>query len=510
VPLNLLLAAASAVLLILAFPHFDIAWLAPFALAPLATALAREGRALRRFALGWVAGIVYWAGACYWIQFVLAVHGGMAGWAAWLGFVIFALYKGLHLAVFAVPAGWLMGRRWAVLTVPALWVAVESTHGRFGFAWLALGNAGVNMSVPARLAPITGVYGISFAFAMMGTAVALVALRRPRIELAPLLVLLLVAALPRLPDPERGTETAVLVQPDISETADWTPAWVDQMHRRMLTLSLRAALSAPKPPQLIVWPEAPLPLYYYRDAAFRSELEALARRTGAYLLVNVTPYTADGAPLNSALLLSPEGRPLGRYDKMNLVVFGEYVPKPFKALVDKVSSEGGDFAPGERQVVLPAGAHRIGAFICYESVFPDFVRRFANQGSELLVNISNDGWYGRSAARDQHLEIVRMRAAENRRWILRATNDGITATIDPAGRVYRNLPSYQASAIQTSFSYKHEVTFYSRYGDWFVWLCTALAATGLAEALRKRAWKKVGYSQLRCGKDLKVFRPAHR
>ena len=270
---------------------------------------------------------------------------------------------------------------------------------------------------------------------MMGTAVALVALRRPRIELAPLLVLLLAAALPPLPEAQRGNQTAVLVQPDISESAEWTPAWVDRMHQRMLSLSLRAALSTPERPKLIIWPEAPLPLYYYRDAAFRSELQDLARRTNAYLLVNVTPYTVDGAPLNGALLLSPEGRPLGRYDKMNLVTFGEYVPRPFKALVDKVSSESSDFAPGEKQVVLPAGDHKIGAFICYESVFPDFVRRFAKQGAEVLVNISNDGWYGRSAAREQHLEIVRMRAAENRRWILRATNDGITATVDPAGRV---------------------------------------------------------------------------
>ncbi len=491
---NLLLAAASALLLVLAFPHFDIASLAPFALAPLLIAVARARTRREQVLAGWFAGIAYWAGTCYWIHYVLAVHGGMAEWAAWLGFVVFSVYKALHMAVFALVAGLLIGRPWAVVSVPALWVAIERTHGAFGFAWLALGNAGVDMSLLSRLAPYTGVYGISFAFAMMATAVALVVLRRPRVELAPLAALLLLALLPQLPQAQRPTEAAVLVQPNIPETASWTPQWVGEMRNRMLALSVRASLASPlEAPRLIVWPEAPLPLYYYQDAAFRTEVNGLARRSGSYLLLNVTPYTASGAPLNSALLISPEGQPLGRYDKMNLVVFGEYVPRLFRSLVEKVSSEaGGDFAPGEHQVVLPAGSHRIGAFICYESVFPDFVRRFANSGADLLVNISNDGWYGRTAARDQHLKIVRMRAVENRRWILRATNDGITATIDPAGRVYRNLPSYEDAAARTGYSYVQDVTFYSRHGDWFVWVCAALAAVALVDALRGYLWRTGG------------------
>jgi apolipoprotein N-acyltransferase len=179
---------------------------------------------------------------------------------------------------------------------------------------------------------------------------------------------------------------------------------------------------------------------------------------------------------------------VGRYDKMNLVPFGEYVPWPFHALVAKVSTENGDFAAGARQVTLPAGRHRIGAFICYESVFPDFVRRFARDGAGLLVNISNDGWYGDSAARDQHLEIVRMRAAENRRWILRATNDGITATIDPAGRLSRGLPPYIQGAARTGYSWIAATTFYGRHGDWFVLLCALIAAAGLvAHSLARRA-----------------------
>ena len=119
--------------------------------------------------------------------------------------------------------------------------------------------------------------------------------------------------------------------------------------------------------------------------------------------------------------------------------------------------------------------HKIGAFICYESVFPNFVRKFAAGGAEVLFNISNDGWFGKSAAREQHLEIVRMRAAENRRWILRSTNDGITATIDSAGRVRGTVPSYVQATSYTGFNYTSEQTLYTRWGDWFPAVCATLA-----------------------------------
>ncbi len=476
--LNFLLAFLTAVLLILAFPRFDLAWLAPVALAPLLAALAREHRHGRRFLLGYLAGFVYWAGTCYWIQFVLYHHGGLGAVASWAGFVVFALIKALHMAVFALLAGVVISRFWAIVAVPALWVAIERTHAPLGFAWLALGNAGSDMGVPLRLAPYTGVYGLSFVFAMLGAALALVLLRRPRRQLIPLLVLGVLYFLPRMPEARRGAETAVLVQPNLSETADWTEEWVRGAHRRLVTLSESAA-GQDEAPFLIVWPEAPAPIYYSEDGRLREMVNALARRTGSYVLLNTVPHTPEGAPLNSALLVSPAGEPVGRYDKIYLVPFGEFVPRVF-GFIRKISTEAGDFAPGEKLVTLPAGDRRIGAFVCYEVVFPHLVRRFAEAGAELLVNISNDGWYGWTAARDQHLKIARMRAAENRRWLLRATNNGITATIDPGGRVYRHLPSFVEGAARTGFSFIEEQTLYSRYGDWFVWLCAAAALASLA------------------------------
>jgi apolipoprotein N-acyltransferase len=475
--LNLLLALASAGLLILVFPRFELVWLAPAALTPLLAAVAREPRGARRFLLGWAAGIVYWFGVCYWIQFTLAVHGGMGEIEAWAVFCLFAAAKALHMGVFAWLAGFPMRRWWAVPAVAALWVAVEATHGSLGFAWLALGNAGIDMQVPMRLAPITGVYGLSFVFAATAAALALTLLRRPRKEVAWLLALPLLFLLPRMPAAAPGHETALLVQPDISETEQWTLESVDAMQREQVALTLNAAVrDLDRPPAIVVWPEVPAPLYYEEDPRFQSRVDDLARTLHAYLLIGVVSHTSAGEPLNSALLISPDGGMVDRYDKVNLVPFGEFVPWPFGSLVDKISTEAGDFAAGDRVVISPvASGHAIGAFICYESVFPNFVRKFAAGGAEVLFNISNDGWFGHSAARRQHLSIVRMRAAENRRWILRSTNDGITATIDSAGRLRRALPLSVEATSHTAFDYISQKTFYTRWGDWFPWLCASLA-----------------------------------
>jgi apolipoprotein N-acyltransferase len=474
---NWLLAATSGFLLVLVFPKFDFAFLAPFALTPLIIAAARESHWRRRFGLGYLAGLIYWCGVNYWIQFVLNVHGGTGPTLGWAVFALFCLVKALHLGAFTLLAGWAMRLPWAAIAVPAVWVAIEWTHGPLGFAWLDLGNAGIDMSIPLRLAPITGVYGLSFLFALMATAMALASLRRPRLQLAPLLLILVPFAMTPLPEEHRGSASAVLVQPNIPDDEVWTPASFEQTVQRLELLSTVASNDPARQPDLLVWPEVPAPFYENTP-----EMAKAARRAGkdgrTFLLSGVVGRAEDGQPLNSAALWSPDGSEVSRYDKVNLVPFGEFVPWPLGYLAHKISTEAGDFKPGTEVVVSHENGRRIGTFICYESVFPRFIRQFVLQGAEALFNLSNDSWFGRSAARHQHLKIVRMRAAENRRWILRATNDGITVAIDPAGRVAREAKSFEAVSVRVNFDYRSDTTFYTRWGDWFVALCAVIAACG--------------------------------
>lgn len=475
-PLSLL----TAVLLVLLYPRFDLTFLAPFALSPMLYAMAREPRGSRRFLAGWAAGVVYWAGVCYWIQYVLAAHAGLNTPTAWFAFALFAVLKGLHMAVFAWLAGFVMPAPWAVPAVAALWVGIERTHGPFGFTWLTLGDAGTDMSLPMRLAPMVGVYGLSFGFAMLAAAIALIALRRPRIQLVPLAALLVLYVLPPLPEPEPGSQSAAIVQPNISETEEWTTVSAERMRQRLLIRSTEEAIrpGAPKP-ELILWPEVPAPIYYDADPQFREQTAQLARLTGAWFLFGTVAHTRKGEPLNSAAMVAPAGNLVDRYDKMFLVPFGEFVPKIF-SFVNKISSETGDFAEGSRIVVFPVGDHKVATFICYESAFPHLVRQFANSGAGLFVNLSNDGYFGDRAAREQHLKMVRMRAAENRRWIVRSTNNGITSSIDPAGRVVTVLPSWKELTGRLPYSYEQSRTPYTASGDWFAWGCLGI---GLAAAL---------------------------
>jgi apolipoprotein N-acyltransferase len=324
---------------------------------------------------------------------------------------------------------------------------------------------------------------------MMATALALALLRRPRLELMWLLLLPLLGFLPPMPPASRGQDTAVLVQPNVSESEQWTQESVRRTEEQLAALTERSAqIQSSRPPSIAVWPEIPAPFYYYDDPRYRTLMNDVARATHAYLLIGDVSHDPDGRLFNSATLISPQGVPISRYDKVNLVPFGEFVPWPF-GFANKISTEVGDFSPGHQVVVSPVGGHKMGTFICYESVFPNFVRRFARDGAEALFNISNDGWFGNSAARQQHLTIVRMRAAENRRWILRSTNDGITGTIDPAGRVRGTLPLYTQATSYTGFNYIADQTFYTKHGDWFPWLCAVVAAgclvVGSYEARRK-------------------------
>lgn len=478
--LNLALAALTGIFLTAIHPRWDLTLLAPFAIAPLVYALKREWVPKYRFLLGYIAGLLFWASVNHWIHFVISVHGKLGEGLGAIGFLMFVLLRAIPLGFFGLLGGVLIQRRLAVITIPALWVAIERLPWLFNYTWLHLGNAGIDMSLPMRLAPVTGVYGLSYVFAMLGTAVALVALSRPRRELLPVTALLVLPVLPPLPIPEKPGLSAVAVQPNIPERDDWTEAQARTTQRAMERMSAESVFAPGQPrSDLILWPEVPAPLYYFTDTPFRENVNNLARLTRTPVLIGTVAQDRAGAPLNSALLISPAGEPSGRYDKMFPVPFGEYIPFPFKGILGTIASEAGDFEAGTRVVIFDASAARVGAFICYESAFPSLVRRFTAAGATVLANLSNDGYFGGASAREQHLSLVRMRAAENRRWILRATNDGITASVDPAGRIVENLPPYRELAGRLPFSIRSDHTAYVKFGDVFAWGCLGIAAVAL-------------------------------
>jgi apolipoprotein N-acyltransferase len=478
------LAALSGLLLVLIQPGASFTFLTPIALAPILLAVANEPSGRQRLLLGWLAGVLQWGGMCYWIRDTLAQHGGMGAAGAALLFVGFALVKGLHLAVYAWLAGWLFGVRWAAPALALLWVGLERTHGELGFTWLLLGNAGIDMGIPMRLAPVTGVYGVSFVFALMSATLVTWHLRRERILLAWAVPLLGLYLLPALPDVKAGDMNAAVVQPNLPEDARMTDAQLHEVYDKIARRTVEEALAPGKPrASLVLWPEVPASLYYESDMPFQAQANSIARLSRAPFLFGTVRFQKDGNPFNTAQLLTATGDPAGTYDKMRLVPFGEFVPPIFNLVVDKVSAEAGIFQPGQAMKVFATPGGRLGVFICYESAFADHVRAITNQGADVLVNLTNDGYFGRSAARAQHLNLARMRAAENARWLLRPTNDGYTVSIDPAGRVIDELTPYRTATGRLQYATAFSTTAYTRWGDLFAWSALGL---GLASLLAAR------------------------
>jgi apolipoprotein N-acyltransferase len=245
----------------------------------------------------------------------------------------------------------------------------------------------------------------------------------------------------------------------------------------------------PTHPDLVVWPESPAP-FDETDPRFLPSMAALAQRVQAPLVVGGIGEDVSAGQLqdyyNSALVIGADGQRVGRYDKIHLVPFGEYIPfQQYLTFAHKLTGRVSTFSRGDERKVFRLNGHRYGIFICYESVFADEVREFAELGAEVLVNISDDGWYGDTSAPWQHLNMVRMRAIENRRWILRDTNTGVTAVIDPEGRVRQSIPRHQLGELPVQYGFRSDITYYTLHGDVFAWACAILGLGAVGWSARQ-------------------------
>ncbi len=526
-----LLCLLSALLQVLIFPLPRLYVLCWVALVPLLVALLRTcapevlqldaagtrllpARPWQGFLLGYACGIVWYAGTCYWVFATMRQYGGVNVAMSALLLLLFCMAAGLGHALF----GWCFAllassqgsmRRYALALAPVFWVAVELTRTHLiDFSWNLLGTVQVDNVPMARIATVTGVYGISFEIVLVNAALATALLlprgRRTRMLTITLAVAILLQAGRWLPqDPSPADHRVILVQENVPvmENAPWTVEYFQQSMREFGDLSLTAPVSGIRP-DLVVWPESPAP-FFTRDPLFREALSNVARQSQAWMVVgsigvgshlnasmgdpmDASMHSAGGsdAVYNSAVLVSSAGEWVSRYDKVRLVAFGEYVP--FRQLfffADSLTKEVGTFEHGVSREPLRAGDKRLGVFICYESVFPDDVRQFAANGAQVFVNISNDGWYGDSGAWAQHLQQARMRAVENNRWLLRDTNTGLTAAIDPLGRVVASIPRKARSRLEAPYALIDDTTFFARHGSWFAGACAIISLVALAAAV---------------------------
>jgi apolipoprotein N-acyltransferase len=373
------------------------------------------------------------------------------------------------------------------------------SHLFTGFPWENLGYSQYSWLSFIQIADIAGVSGISFVLVLSNCFLFLLLLDRRGKGLTRLLSLLLLVGLVltvygygrwRLDSLEANSSPSIkiaLVQGNIAQDTKWDPAFQQATLKKYLRLTREAVKQEP---DLVVWPETATPFYFQSDFKSRKIIIQEMQKLKKPLLFGSPAYRRKGERLrlyNRAYLLNNLGQVSGYYDKIHLVPFGEYVPlKRILFFVNKLVQAAGDFASGDSGVVLELPPARMGVLICYESIFPELSRDLVDSGANLLINITNDAWFGRSSAPYQHLSMAVMRTVENRVPMARSANTGITAFIDARGQIHQPTGLFEEATILSTVKLGHGKTIYRHYGYWFAWSCLAITILVFGYGLLRR------------------------
>lgn len=481
---RLFFAVASGIALAFSFPNYNLPLLAWIAVALLM--LAAIGTRSRDAALfGFINGALFYPLSLPWIATVMQQYGNNINWLTAAGILaLMTLAGALFPLVFAVLVARVSKRNIAMACTlaPFLWVVLEFGRANLpiiGFPWNLLGYAASSNLAFVQLTSLTGIYGLSLLIAAFNASLAWMFVspsgKSRRIAVGAAVTLVVIAIFgERFVPRAKPDHIAHLVQTNLPQEETYPSNWMQIHATDMAQLESVSIQAARQKPGLIVWPEVPAP-FSLQDPQFAAIADQIARESGQDFLVGVVDWSGgvrfQGNASNSAVLLDPSGQRQFTYDKIHLVPFGEYVPlRKYLFFAHSLIDSIGDFTPGREYSVglLPGG--RFSVFICYEAIFSSEIRRFAKNGAQLLINISNDGWFGRSSAPAQHVMMARVRAVENHRWLLRCTNTGFTVDVDPYGRIVAQYPRFTRGQLDAPYGFRSDLTPYTRFGDWLAWL----------------------------------------
>jgi apolipoprotein N-acyltransferase len=495
-----ILSLLSGILLALSFPNFDLEFLAWFAFVPLLYAAEGKGP-LQGLMLGFVMGFVSFLGTLYWIIVAVHTYGNIPLVPSAMILLLLIGYLSLYPATFGFFHRLLQNRFGfqAIILLPLLWVALEYLRSFFltGFPWDMLGHTQY-LNLPfIQMADITGVYGLSFAILWVNVTIYLILHHwtkkvfpyREMLVAVMIVVGILVYGYIRMGKVDQQTSQQPplkvgLAQGNIDQSIKWDESFQKQTLKIYEDLSLRLG---EEKPDLIIWPETATPFFFQDAREYQPVVLNIPRNTGAFLLFGTPTYKIEDRKVrhyNSAYLVSPDGDIAGKYDKIHLVPFGEYVPlMRFLFFVESLGEGIGNFRSGQEifNFTLPRG--KFGVVICFEIIFPDLCRQFVKKGANFLVTITNDAWFGRTSAPYQHFNQAVFRAVENRVFVARAANTGISGFIDPKGKILKQGEIFKQEAINGTIRLMRERTFYTEYGDVFAWICSAVSILLVGYAL---------------------------
>jgi apolipoprotein N-acyltransferase len=480
----------SGLLLTAAFPPWSSGWIAWFSLVPLFKAL--EGQSpYRAFRLGLAAGVVHYLTLVYWIVVVLGRYGNLHPAASGGILILLCLYLALYLGLFSLITRLLEGARFLPLFLAAGWVSLEyaRTHLVTGFPWCLLGYTQHDRLSLIQSADLTGVYGLSFLIVLVNATLYLLIFKRrggffkrQALITAVLLLFTLAYGWHRLAPDTTGKEERSLRAVAVQGNIDQSLKWDEDYREATLKIYERLTRSAYGfEPHLVVWPETAVPFFFQDNGMYGPKLVSLVRESGADLVFGSPAYRGEGEGLryyNRAYLLPADGKGIQAYDKVHLVPFGEYVPlKRLLVFVNRLVTSAGDFQAGDRIAPLNSKDFSSGVLICFEAIFPRMAREQTRAGAHVLINITNDAWFGNTSAPHQHLSMSVFRAVENRRPLIRSANTGFSAFVDSAGRVQVRSGLFEEGVLMETVALSEpSMTFYTRHGDLFARLMLLLTA----------------------------------
>ncbi len=512
---KIFLALVSGFMLSAALPKIGADWLAWVALLPLLLAI-KNLSPKKSFHLGLLTGLVHFLTLVYWLIYTMKTFGNLPLYVCIPVLFLLCGIMALYVALFSASLTYLASSAIkCLLWVPVLWVAFEYLRSLLftGFPWEFLGYSQAHRLTLIQIADLFGVYGVSFLITFINGALVLVLLFllhgdwhgiRPTKRVLGLAILVPVILLAivisygkwRIKTVDQIVSQApskrvMVVQGNIDQAVKWDPAFQISTTKKYLKLSMSAKTDKP---DLVVWPETATPFYFLYNIQLSNLILKGIRDTQSGFLIgspSFVPREEGEEYYNSAYLLDRNGKVKGKYDKAHLVPFGEYVPlKKWLPFVGKMVQEVGDFQPGPKGASLDWGKHKIGIQICYEIIFPGLSRAMVQNDASLLVNITNDAWYGRSSMPYQHFSMAIFRALENRRALVRSANTGISGFIDPVGRVIGRTELFKEAVLSRSVPLLNTISIYTRVGDLLPLICLIITIIAGLFLLQKRYKKE--------------------
>jgi len=484
-----ILSVASGILLFLSFPKYGFGIIAWVALVPLLFALNKVTGQRNGLIVGFITGIVSYTGILYWIIYVVVNYGYLPYYAGIFVMLLLAAYLSIYIALFGTGVLYFSDKGIPiVVAAPVLWTCLEygKSYLFTGFPWENLAYSQYLNTELIQIVDITGPYGLTFIIVLVNVIIYDILSdkfkgRRAMVEAAFCCALLLIIfgygyfRVNQINESLISAESmdVNLVQGNIDQNIKWNPHFQTETINVYNDLSLQVKSSRPG---LTVWPETAAPFFFQDLNELHDKIVNIAQISGRWLLFGSPSYLrgCNGSEncvsyLNSAFLLSSNGKILERYDKVHLVPYGEYVPlRSIFPFINKLVVGIGDFRSGRGYNPLTLNNKKLGVLICYEGIFPEASRTYKNMGADLLVNITNDAWFGRTSAPYQHLSMTVFRAVENRLYVVRSANTGISCIIDPAGRIIAKTELFTRSSLQDNVKFINYKTFYTAYGDIFV------------------------------------------